>query len=226
MREPPIAKGRSAGPNTGASGVAVALVLMLAGAVCPESLRGETSSSLVVTQGVAPIPSETVPMPASLQVPLLLKILTYDRNFGTRGESALSVTIVLAPGNPLSARAAAEITEVLRTLSDKTVRNLRVEFSSVEYVSDEQISGVLQANRVNMLYIAPGNEQNLPTLLKVSRTRHAITATGVPEYVEKGVAVGIGVRQDKPHILINLPASRAAGSEFDAGLLRIASVVR
>ena len=86
MREPAIAKGRAPGLNTGSSGVAFALVLILAGAVCSESLRGETSSALVASQAVSPLPGETVPMPASLQVPLLLKILTYDRNFGTRGE--------------------------------------------------------------------------------------------------------------------------------------------
>jgi len=40
------------------------------------------------------------------------------------------------------------------------------------------------------------------------------------------VAVGIGVRQDKPQILINLASARSEGSEFDASLLRIATVLR
>ena len=78
----------------------------------------------------------------------------------------------------------------------------------------------------NMLYIAPGNARNLQKLLQMCQGQKIITTTGVPEYVEQGVAVGIGVRQDRPEILINLRSSKSAGSEFDASLLRIARVVR
>jgi hypothetical protein len=49
--------------------------------------------------------------------------------------------------------------------------------------------------------------------------------TGVPDYVRRGVAVGIGVVQDKPQVLINLAAARAEGSDFDASLLRIATIL-
>jgi hypothetical protein len=43
--------------------------------------------------------------------------------------------------------------------------------------------------------------------------------------VRRGVAVGIGLDQDKPQILINLASARAQGSDFDASLLRIATVL-
>ena len=62
-------------------------------------------------------------------------------------------------------------------------------------------------------------------MLKVSQDLKLTTLTGVPDYVRRGVAVGIGVEQDKPQILINLGAARAEGSDFDASLLRIAIVV-
>jgi len=48
----------------------------------------------------------------------------------------------------------------------------------------------------------------------------------VPEYVQRGAAIGIGQKSDqKPGILVNLPRSRE-GSEFDASLLRIARIVK
>lgn len=167
-----------------------------------------------------------MPVPAALQVPLLLKILTYDRNLGAKGETSLHVAIVSAPGVPASARTSSEIAAVLKSLADKTVRKLQVRYTTVEYTSDQQMLSALPTDAVNMVYISPGNERNLPSLVNVSKTRQALTATGVPDYVQKGVAIGIGVRQDKPEILINLAATKAAGSEFDAGLLRIVSVVR
>ena len=61
----------------------------------------------------------------------------------------------------------------------------------------------------------------------MARTYAITTATGVPEFVQRGIAVGIGMKADKkPDILINLPSSRSEGSEFDASLLRIATVVK
>ena len=78
---------------------------------------------------------------------------------------------------------------------------------------------------ISALYLAPGSAKALPAVLKVSEDLDLTTLTGVPDYVRRGVAVGIGVEQDKPQILINLAAARAEGSDFDASLLRIATVL-
>jgi hypothetical protein len=40
------------------------------------------------------------------------------------------------------------------------------------------------------------------------------------------VSVGIGVADNRPQILINLASTKAEGSEFDASLLRIATVLK
>jgi hypothetical protein len=52
-----------------------------------------------------------------------------------------------------------------------------------------------------------------------------LTLTGVAEYVRAGIAVGIGVRDDRPEILVNLAAARAAGADFSAQLLLLARVI-
>jgi hypothetical protein len=49
--------------------------------------------------------------------------------------------------------------------------------------------------------------------------------TGVPEYVERGLAIGVGVKGERPEIVINLDASRAEGAELNAQVLRIARIV-
>jgi hypothetical protein len=51
------------------------------------------------------------------------------------------------------------------------------------------------------IFVAPGNARNLETLLQISESRQIITTTGVPAH-GKGIAVGVGVEQDRPHILI------------------------
>ena len=63
-------------------------------------------------------------------------------------------------------------------------------------------------------------------ITRVSQARQVTTTTGIPDFVRQGVAVGIGQRRGKPQIYINLEASKSEGSEFDASLLRIATVVK
>jgi hypothetical protein len=182
---------------------------------------GAASLAAVDTPGV-----EIMPVPAELQVPLILKILTYDRNFDSRSNSALRVGIVFVAGDPVSLKAKNEVAGVFRSFSDKTVKKLAIRHTEIEYTSDSQIEEAARINQFNIFYVAPGNSRNLANLLRISRARQIITTTGVPAYVDQGIAVGVGVAQDRPHILINLPSSKAEGSEFDASLLRIAKVVR
>ena len=177
-------------------------------------------------RSVAAGPVESIPVPADLQVPLLLKVLTFDRNFAKRGWTALHIGIVFVGSDPASSKVRSDIIEVFKRSSDKTLRNLPIDFTAVEYLSDGQIEDAIKASQINLLYIAPGNARNLAKLLQLSQSQQILTTTGVPDYVQRGVAVGIGVRQDRPEILINLPSSKSAGSEFDASLLRVARVTR
>jgi len=205
------------------------LVYLLVGATLQQwtAARAETVKPAVdQTSGAAAAVVESVPVPADLQVSLLLKVLTFDRNFTKRGWTALHIGIVFVGSDPASSKVRSDIIEVFKRSSDKTLRNLPIEFTAVEYTSDRQIEDAIKASQFNLLYIAPGNARNLTKLVQVSQSRQILTTTGVPDYVQRGVAVGIGVRQDRPEILINLLSSKSAGSEFDASLLRVARVIR
>jgi YfiR/HmsC-like len=180
----------------------------------------------VEAQPVAAPVTDAMPVPASLQLPLLLKILTYDRNFAARTGSSLRIAVVFSGASPESIRARDEIAAAFEAFADKTVKNLPIRYSALEYVSDSQVDGAARADQINVFYFTPGISAHLDGLLRISRTNQIITTTGVPEYVEKGVAVGIGIKLDKPHILINLGTSKAVGTEFDVSLLRIARVIR
>jgi hypothetical protein len=97
---------------------------------------------------------------------------------------------------------------------------------TIEYTGPADLERVVKERKISALYLAPGNAKALPAILKLSQELHLTTLTGVPDYVRRGAAVGIGVAQNKPQILINLAAARAEGSDFDASLLRIATVLQ
>ena len=164
-------------------------------------------------------------VPAELQVPLLLKVLTYDRNFESKARVELTVGIVYEPGDPASVKAKNEVADILGSVAGKTVKKLRIKYVLLENRGLSELEAAARSQGVSLLYLAPGL-RNLEELIRFSQANRITTTTGVRRYVERGVAVGIGLRQDKPEILINLPASRSEGSEFDASLLRIATVMK
>jgi hypothetical protein len=169
---------------------------------------------------------EDMAVAADRQVPLLLKILTYDRRLETRVGQHLVIGIIRSPTSAVSAKACEEVFAVLQSYLGKTVKQIPLDYQWSDYSGAEKLLAWAKAKKVGVFYVAPGNEKNLVAILKVGQENGISSMTGVPAYVERGVAVGIGERQAKPQILINLESSRREGSEFDASLLRVATVVK
>lgn len=173
----------------------------------------------------APARAEQMPLAVEAQIPLLLKVLTYDRNFEQKAGRELALGIVHDPSDRDSAKATEEVGSTLYKFAGKTVKKLPLRYFTIEFTGPADLERFVKEKGISVLYIAPGNAKTLAAVLKVSEDLKLTTLTGVPDYVRRGVAVGIGVVQDKPQILINLAAARAEGSDFDASLLRIATVL-
>jgi len=173
----------------------------------------------------APARAEQMPLAVEAQIPLLLKVLTYDRNFEQKAGRELALGIVHDPSDRDSAKATAEVGSTLYKFAGKTVKKLPLKYFTIEFTGPADLERFVKEKHISVLYIAPGSAKALAAVLKVSEDLKLTTLTGVPDYVRRGVAVGIGVVQDKPQILINLAAARAEGSDFDASLLRIATVL-
>ena len=163
--------------------------------------------------------------PLELQVPLILKVLTYDHHFEEKASAELVIGIVFDPTQPASVAAQREMADILARAADKTIKKVPIRHLALEYGAMADFEAAVRSKGVNVLYLTP-DLRNVEELIRFSQANRLTTTTGVRSYVEKGVAVGVGVRQDKPEILINLPGSRSGGSDFDASLLRIATVLK
>jgi hypothetical protein len=174
---------------------------------------------------LAPARAEQMPLAAETQIPLILKVLTYDRNLEQKAGKELVIGIVHDPADRESAKATDEVGSTLYRFAGKTVKRLPMRYFTIEYTGEADLQRFVAEKGISVLYLTPGSAKALPVVLKVCEERDLISVTGVPEYVRRGVAVGISVVQDKPQILINLAAARAVGAEFDASLLRIATIL-
>ena len=174
-----------------------------------------------------PVAAQGMVQPASVQVPIILKVLTYDRQFEARTREAVTIGIIHDPTDPVSARATSDVSDVLYEARDKTVKRLPIKYFQIEYTGRADLDRFSEERAISVYYLTPGlSSPAIAQILEVSRARSITSMTGVPELVEAGVSVGIGERRSRPQILINLPASRSEGCEFDASLLRIATVIK
>ena len=189
--------------------------------------RGWVATVLAALLSVPAAGTEPMPFKPDVQITLLLKILTYDRSFSVKAKSGVKIGVVYVASDPESVQVKDEILKTLQLVADRTIKNVPITAVALEYKDPKALAAAVRSGGINVFYIAPGNADSLTELLRMSHTRGITTATGVPEYVQRGVAIGIGIKADKkPDILINLPSSRQEGSEFDASLLRIATVVK
>jgi hypothetical protein len=189
--------------------------------------RGWVATVLAGLLSVPAAGTEPMPFKPDVQITLLLKILTYDRSFSVKAKSGVKIGVVYVASDPESVQVKDEILKTLQLVADRTIKNVPITAVALEYKDPKALAAAVRSGGINVFYIAPGNADSLTELLRLSHTRGITTATGVPEYVQRGVAIGIGIKADKkPDILINLPNSRQEGSEFDASLLRIATVVK
>jgi len=66
---------------------------------------------------------------------------------------------------------------------------------------------------------------NLDRVIHASEVAQISTLTGIPEYVEQGLAIGIDNVRDRPSIVVNVAESRREGVDLSAQVLKLARVL-
>lgn len=165
-----------------------------------------------------------MPVPLDTQITLLARIIQFDRSFEARSDDGLVVGILFRPDLPGSVAVKDRIATMVRDggILDAVGRKpivVPVEMSS-------SLGATLHSTGIDVLYVAPLEGPDLAGLPAETRRLQILTCSGVPGYVSQGLAVGLGLDDGAPRILINTSAARAEGSDFRPGLLKMAQIVR
>ncbi len=163
---------------------------------------------------------------AEMQLSLFSRLLPFDRNFRERvGEEAV-IGILYQRSVRQSVNVKNALLEALERQPLKRISDIPTRVVVIEYFGMHWLSEHLEAEEVDILYIAPLRSVSLDELKLLCLQRGVGTITGVPDYVDNGVAVGIGARGNRPEIVVNLTAARAQGFDFSSQLLRLAKVLQ
>ena len=164
--------------------------------------------------------------PAEVQIPLLYKILSFDRNLGTRAPgNDIVIAVVFQTGYRGSVVAKDQIMDALKHMGDSTISGHPVAWVTVELDDVESLKLSLIHHRVDVIYVTPLRGVELDPIKMTARAAGITTFTGVPRYVERGLALGVGIARERPQIIVNLGAARAEGSDFTSQLLRVCKVI-
>lgn len=164
-------------------------------------------------------------VPSAVQYQLFLKILSYDRHLIANMGAELVIGILYQSGFRASHRAMDEFQEAIRTTAQKDFEKVSIRAVPIDLDKVSDLEKALNDKKVSVIYLAPLRAYEINAIAAISRAKKVVTLTGVPEYAEKGIAVGLGMKGESPEIIINLPAAREAGSDFSANLLKLARVI-
>lgn len=162
-------------------------------------------------------------VPFEVQVPLVLKALTYDRNLKARTGAEVRIAVIVPPKG---SRAADELTSSVKSVTSRTINNLPVVFKDIVVDSDAALEEGLRDGTWAAAYVMPGfGRADLAKIRRLCELRRVLAIAAAVDDVENGLAFGIGAQGSKPQIVINLPVSKACGSDFDLALLQLSKVL-
>ena len=166
--------------------------------------------------GFAQLP-QSVAAPVDVQLAVFVNVWKLDRNFDPTSAITLAVLYQAA------------FRESVTTKDDLVAaierQKLPITVMAYEVGSQELLRSQLNLLQADVVYVTPLRAVDVGEIGRICAARHLRSITGVAAYVNAGIAVGIGIRRNRPLIIVNLRQSRAEGSSFSSQLLALARIV-
>lgn len=160
------------------------------------------------------------------QFELLEKILAFERSWKARTGPELRIGLLYEKSFELSTWTRDDL--VAAVPAGRVVDGIPVRLIECPLEERATWEEELRQDKILFLYIAPLSRKTVKSqlreILAVCRQAKVGTVTGETAYLELGVAVGLGLEDNAPHIFINLTAAREQGLDFSSRLLRITSI--
>jgi hypothetical protein len=178
--------------------------------------------SLIFTPTLA---AQDMPIPVDLQHKLIAKIYSFDRSLQGKPGKELRIAIVYQGNLKSSLNTRTALLKETKKLAKDAICDRPVRWLELNLSAGADIKAVAARDSIDIFYICPLRAIEVGDIAAVSREFKIRTCTGIPEYIAVGLAVGLDIKGEKPQIVINLPAAKSEGADFDARLLQLARVV-
>lgn len=165
-------------------------------------------------------------LPVAYQMPLLLKLVTYELNLMNKSDPVIRFAVLFVPERPESKKCFEEVQDMLGGRNRTEIRGRRVDLIPLPIRESEALALPPGLTGVDVIYVTPGNESRVGAIARWTREQDALSVTAVEECVENGLSVGLISKGAGGAITLNLPASLEEGREWNVNVLQIARVIR
>jgi hypothetical protein len=167
--------------------------------------------------------AEDAPVPAALQVKLLVKVAGYDKNLPARAGEKVKVLVVLKEGNDDAKRIAAQVVAALG--EEKEIAGKPIETSSSSFSDAVALKKAVASRKLAIVYLTPGfGSSDVEAIAKELSGIDVLSAAAVPTTVPKGIVLGFDLVSSKPKILVNLTQAKKQNVALAAEVLKLAKV--
>ncbi len=173
-----------------------------------------------------PTSAPPVSLTPAKQFQLFLKLLSYERTWKKRSGPELKIAILYDQAYEPSLWTKEDLMALVSPST--TIEDVPVRLIELSLEKKEEWPKIFAQENIIFLYLTPLKPQTvssqLRNILSLCRQFKVATFTGEVSYVELGVALGLGVQNQKPHIFVNLRAAREQGLDLSSRLLQITSI--
>ncbi len=165
-------------------------------------------------------------VPLDIKAKLFLTALTYDIALTKKIAKQFSIGIVYFIGVSGSEDEAKAFLDVMLKYSDKKVSGLNYKPVLFPYLNNVDMIEKFDNEKIKVLYVSSGHIDTIEQITKITETKEVFTITDQPECVPGcGVSMRIGIRSNKPKIMLNLASAKSEGADFSSKFLRVVELV-
>lgn len=164
-------------------------------------------------------------VPPDLRAAIFSRVLAFDRALKPRVGKMVTIGILFLPGSEDSKQERHRMLAAFDAL-ERTIQDLPSRLASHPYRSPRQLGEWIDEQEVDVLYVTAGFEADLADVRTLVVEKKVATLTPVREYVEQGLAIAVVARKNRPQVVVNLRASRAAGMDLDPKVLQLSDVIK
>lgn len=158
----------------------------------------------IAPSGLLSASSFSVELSPNMQAVLLSKILLHEKQY--RKQGAVRIFVLNEP-------------KIARSFS-KLIGNSQEHIDILEVVRGNQVP----EQKFDLIYF--NQAIYLEQVIAYAKQHNIVAVTGSRELVKKGVTLGTGAEQGRPHFYLNLSASFATDLEWEQKVLSIVKVFR
>ncbi len=169
-------------------------------------------------------PAQDMPVSVEMQYSLFVRTLSFDRSLQDDKSRKIVIGVLYQEGVRTSMQAKEEFLSAADQSDIKTLFGRPIDCIAVS-ANDTPLGVTLKRLGVAVLYVSPLRTVDIATIADDLANTGILSITGVPEYVQDGIAIGVGNRGGRPAILVNLREAKRQGADLSSQLLRVAVLI-